>query len=158
METTKVSINRGWMKKTSHTHTHSGILLSHQKNKVLFAIRTNTGGPRACHTAWSESEKDKYRMLSLINRITDVGKQTFGYQGISRGDKPETGFDIHTLLYIKQITNEDLLCSRGNSIQCSVMTCMGKDSKKSGYIYAHTHIYKGVTDWLGCTPETNTMS
>ena len=46
------------------------------------------------------------------------------------------GFDIHALLYIKQITNGDLLCGRGNSIQCSVMTYMGKDSKK-GTIYTH---------------------
>ena len=32
------------------------------------------------------------------------------------------GIDIYTLLHIKSITNEDLLYSTENSIQCSVMT------------------------------------
>ena len=34
----------------------------------------------------------------------------------------ETGIDIYTLLCIKQITNENLLYSIGNSTQCSVVT------------------------------------
>ena len=36
----------------------------------------------------------------------------------------ETGIDAHTLLIlcIKQITNENLLLSTGNSTQCSVVT------------------------------------
>ena len=40
----------------------------------------------------------------------------------------EIGVDINTLLYIKQITNKDLLYSRGNSTQYSVMVYMGKES------------------------------
>ena len=44
--------------------------------------------------------------------------------------------DIYTLLYIKQITNKNLLYSTGNSIQDSVMTYMGKESKKQ-WIYAY---------------------
>ena len=35
-------------------------------------------------------------------------------------------------LIIKQITNENLLCSTGNSTQCSVVTIMGKKSKTEG--------------------------
>ena len=42
----------------------------------------------------------------------------------------EIGTDIHTLQYIKQITNKDLLYSTGNSIRYSVMTYMGKESKR----------------------------
>ena len=42
----------------------------------------------------------------------------------------EVGTDIYTLLYIKWITNKDLLYSTGNSTQYSVMTYMGKESKK----------------------------
>ena len=38
----------------------------------------------------------------------------------------EIGIDIYTLLYIKQITNKDLLYSMGNSTQYSVMAYMGK--------------------------------
>ena len=47
-----------------------------------------------------------------------------------RGINWEIGIDIYTLLYIKQITNKDLLCRTGNSTQYSVMTYMGKESKK----------------------------
>ena len=34
----------------------------------------------------------------------------------------EIGIDIYAVLYIKQITNENLLYSIGNSTQCSVVT------------------------------------
>ena len=62
----------------------------------------------------------------------------------------EIGIDIHTLLYIKQITNKDLLYSTGNSTRYSVMGSMGKESKKRGAI--------GVcmTDSLCCIAESNT--
>ena len=52
----------------------------------------------------------------------------------------EIGTDIYTLLYIKQITNKDLLNSTGNSTQYSVMTYIGKESKKE-WIYVYTSIY-----------------
>ena len=42
----------------------------------------------------------------------------------------EIGIDIYTLLCIKQTTNENPLYSPGNSTQYSVMTYMGKESKK----------------------------
>ena len=45
----------------------------------------------------------------------------------------DTGIDIYTLLYIKQITNKDLLYSTGNS-KYSVMAYMGEESKKE-WIY-----------------------
>ena len=59
-------------------------------------------------------------------------KQTYGYQGGKGGGgiNWETGIDIYTLLYIKQITNKDLLYSTGNSTQYSVMTYTGEDSEK----------------------------
>ena len=47
----------------------------------------------------------------------------------------------YTLLYIKQITNKNLLYSTGSSTQYSVMAYMGKESKKknkkSGYMYMY---------------------
>ena len=49
----------------------------------------------------------------------------------------EIGIDIYTLLCVKQITNKDLLHSTGNSTQFSVMAYMGKESKKSGYVYLY---------------------
>ena len=44
--------------------------------------------------------------------------------------------DMYSLLYIKQITNKNLLYSTGNSTQYSVMTYRGKESKKER-IYVH---------------------
>jgi len=36
----------------------------------------------------------------------------------------ESGMDMYTLLYLKWITNKDLLHSTGNSAQCSVAAWM----------------------------------
>ena len=60
---------------------------------------------------------------------------------VTRGEKGrginwEIGIDIYTLLYIKQITNKDLLYSTGNSTKYSVMTYMGKESKRE-WIYVY---------------------
>ena len=46
----------------------------------------------------------------------------------------EIGIDVYILLYIKQITSKNLLYSTRNSTQYSVMTYMGKESKKE-WIY-----------------------
>ena len=46
------------------------------------------------------------------------------------GTNWETGIDMYTLLYIKQITNRNLPHSTGNSAQYSVMASMGKESLK----------------------------
>ena len=35
------------------------------------------------------------------------------------------------------MTNKDLLYSTGNSVQYSVMTCLGKESEKSEYMYMY---------------------
>ena len=40
------------------------------------------------------------------------------------------GINIYTLLYIKQITNMDLLYSTGNSTQYFVITYKGNESEK----------------------------
>ena len=55
--------------------------------------------------------------------------------GYREGINWEIGVDIYTLLCRKQITNKDLPYSTGKSTQYSVITYMGKESKKSGYVY-----------------------
>ena len=55
--------------------------------------------------------------------------------GKGAGINREIEIDIYTLLYIKQITNKDLLYSTGNSTWYSVMTYMGKESKKKWTSY-----------------------
>ena len=44
----------------------------------------------------------------------------------------DTGTDIYTPLCIQQITNENLLYNTGSSTQYSVVTLMGRKSKKEG--------------------------
>ena len=65
----------------------------------------------------------------------------------------EVQIKIHTLLYIKQITNKDLLYSTGNYIQYLVITYHGGECKKE-YVYTHTHTHKYES--LCCEPEINT--
>ena len=57
----------------------------------------------------------------------------------------ESGINTYTILYIKQITNKDLLQSIGNYTQYSVITYMGKEYEKE-------QIYES----LCCIPEINT--
>ena len=49
-------------------------------------------------------------------------------QGVSH--KGNGGGEGYTLQYIKQIINKDLLYSTEISTQCSLITCMGKESDK----------------------------
>ena len=49
----------------------------------------------------------------------------------------ESGMDMYTLLYMKQITNKNLLYSTGNSAQCSVITKWDKNLKKNNYMYMY---------------------
>ena len=49
---------------------------------------------------------------------------------VGEGINLEIRVDMYTPLYIKQVTNEDLFCSRRHSSQYSVMAYMGKECKK----------------------------
>ena len=44
---------------------------------------------------------------------------------------------IYILVCTKYIANKDLLYSTGNSTQYSVITYMGKESEKNGYVYMY---------------------
>ena len=58
-------------------------------------------------------------------------KQTNSYQRRNTGGiNQEPGMNIHTLLYLRQITNKDLLHSTGNSTQYPLITAVRKESKK----------------------------
>ena len=48
-----------------HTHIHTGLLLSHQKEWNL-AICNDVGGARVHYAKQNKSEKDKCHMSSLI--------------------------------------------------------------------------------------------
>ena len=59
-----MSIDRS-MDKEDVVHIYNGISLSHKKGWNN-AICSNMDGPRDYFTEWSEPEKDKYNMISLI--------------------------------------------------------------------------------------------
>ena len=48
-----------------------------------------------------------------------------GRKGRGKGIVREFGMDMYTLLYLKWITNKDLLYSTGNPAQCYVAAWMG---------------------------------
>ena len=62
--------------------------------------------------------------MDVENKLIVTGRENVG------GLNWETGIDIHTLLYIKQIINKNLQYSTRNSTQYSVMAYKGKESEK----------------------------
>ena len=85
-----------------------------------------------------------------MNLFTEQ-KQTQRHRKHSKGNQrgkaggginQKIGINIYTLLYIKQITNKDLLYSTGNSTQYLVITYKGKESEKEHtHTHTHTHMY-----------------
>ena len=89
-------------------------------------------GPRDCHTEKaSQTEKEKYCKTSLICEIYKemmqmnlqnrkrLRENELMVPGVGWGERDrEFGLDKSTLLYLKWITNKDLLYSTGNSAQC----------------------------------------
>ena len=49
----------------------------------------------------------------------------------------EFGIDMSTLLYLKLITNKDLLYSTRNSVQCYVAGWMAGKFGENGYTYVY---------------------
>ena len=95
----------------------------------------------------SQTGRAKYHMMQVICGIQDNGANELIYRTeiesqmektyiwLPRGKEDgginwEIGIYIYTLLYIKQITNKNMPCITGNSTQYSVMTYIGKESKK----------------------------
>ena len=70
-----------------------------------------------------KKKKKRYKQTYLQNR-NRLRERTYGYQGegLGGGIDWEFGFDMCTLLCLKQIINKDLLYSTGNSAQYSVIT------------------------------------
>ena len=45
--------------------------------------------------------------------------------------------DMYTVLYLKRITNKDLLYCTWNSVQCYVAALMERSLEENGYIYMY---------------------
>ena len=110
-----------------------------KRNEIVSFAETWMDLETVIQSEVSQKEKNKYRILTHTcgiwkNGIDDlickaeIETQTQGTDvWIPRGEgeggmKWEIGFDIYTVLCIKQITNENLLYITGNSTQCSVVT------------------------------------
>ena len=72
--------------------------------------------------------------IDIENMITDV--ENMITKGKGGGENQEFGVNVYIQLYVKQVNNEHLLYSTGNSPQCFVMAYMGKESKKE-WIYEY---------------------
>ena len=70
----------------------------------------------------------------------------------------DIGTDIYTLLYTKEITSKNLLCSRGNSTQYPVTAYTGeKKSKKKKKKTVYISIGICITDSLSCILKTSIL-
>ena len=58
-------------------------------------------------------------------------------EGCGKGIVTEFGVDVYTLLYLKWITNKDLVCCTGNSAQCYGAVWGGGSWGKNGYMDMH---------------------
>ena len=84
-----------------------------------------------CLSYWEAPKMVQMNLFTKQKQNHRCKKQNYRYPGgQQRGINWETGIDIHTLLYVKQITNKDLLCGTGKFTQYSVMMYIGKESKK----------------------------
>ena len=63
-------------------------------------------------------------LFTKLKQTHRLREGTYGYQGgrVGEGIVKEFGIDMYRLLYLKWITNKDLLYSPGNSAQYYVTT------------------------------------
>ena len=78
--------------------------------------------------------------LNIRNRLTDLSERLIVAvaEGLGEGTARESGMDMYTLLYLKWITNKDLLYSKENTAQCQVAAWMGEEF---GGDWIHVYIY-----------------
>ena len=103
-----------------------------------------------CCIAFAPSSKISW--LQNRNRFPDLENELMVTRGESCGEGivREFGIDMYTMLYIKWITNKDLLYSTGKSAQCYVAAWMGGEFGGRMYTCICT------AESLCCAPETIT--
>ena len=116
--------------KWSECHTEKG---KSEREKQILHINTYT---------WNLGKWHRQSCLQSRNIDTDIGNLCVD----TRGDKAgvmswEIGIDTYTvlILYRKWITNENILSSTENSTSCTVVTWMGRKSKREG-MYAYVEL------------------
>ena len=115
---------------------------------------------KPCLTEWTKSDREKeisYDILNLQNlKINDIRKRiyqtdkthrlregNYGFQGEGWGNGivKEFRMDRYTLLFLKWITNKDLLSSIGNSAQYYVAAWMGGEFRGE---WIHVYVWLGA--------------
>ena len=110
----------------------------------------------------SQREKEKHHMISLYveskkkwykwtylqnrNRLTDLENKLVVTGGKGGGKVREFGINMYTLLYLKWITNKDLLYSTGNSAQCHVAAWMGEQFGRE-WIHVYVWLSRFAVHW-----------
>ena len=91
--------------------------------------------------------KKRNKCINYKIEVDSHRKQTYGYQRerFGRGIYQEYVIKIHTILYLKQITNRNPLYSEETYTQYLVIRYNGREWKK-----------ENTTETLHCPPETNT--
>ena len=75
---------------------------------------------------WNLKRNDTSELIYEIERLTDFRELTYGYQGEERVLEFEA--DLYILLYLKRITNKDLLTLQHREL-CSII-CNNLDGKR----------------------------
>ena len=149
-----MSINR-WLDKEEVVHIYNEKLLScPQKKKWNNIICSNIDGPRDWHTEWSKSDREReisYDSHYIWNLKRNDPKWTYlqnRYRLRTNLQLPEEGWgegivrefrmDMYTLLYLKWITNKEVLYGTWNSAQCYVAIWVGEEVGGEGI-----HIHEG---------------
>ena len=78
-------------------------------------------------------------MITNLKSVRLFREQSYGYQGRRMWERDSYGVwvDVYTLLYLKWITNKDLVCGTGNSAQCYVAAWMGGGLGENRYMYMY---------------------
>ena len=100
------------------------------------AICSNMDEPRVCYTDWSNSELRRniiWHTSPVESKINDTNELTYKTERDSQkmnswllreGTVKDIGKVMYTLLYLKWVTNQNLLYSTQNSAQCYVPVWM----------------------------------
>ena len=147
-----MSINRG-MNKEDVVNIYNEVLLMHLKDEVMpfaatwmdleIVILSEESQRRRniiWHPLYVESEKKWYKWAYKPERTHRLREWTYGCQGkgCREGIFREFGINMYTLLYLKWITNKDLLYSTWDFAQCYLAAWLGGEV---GGEWAHIYVW-----------------